>query len=559
VATNEVTKRVLDILGKEQGMQAASNVTGALAGGSAAEAGASPLAQFLASLAGGTVPAVAKAGPAAGVRGTLRGGEEGRQTYNERIQDFADAGVDGVSVGQASGNRRTQAVESGFSKAPGGAGVMARQAEQEAAQIHARVNQIADDLMPGADATRAGTTIEKGVKNFVQRFKGEQDFLFSKLDKHIAPQSQVSVRNTREALANLNADIPGAPKLSEWFKNSKIQGIEGALDADLSQPRRYTPSQLLDEMWTRESGRASPTVDALPWEAVKKLRTLVGNEISNTTIASAVPRDKWKALYGALSTDMEAAAHQAGPEATKAFNRANWFTRAGYDRIESVLDRVTGNAGKTPEAIYKSAVSAPEVREGATTANAVMKSLTPEERSMVSAATIRRMGQANPGAQNAAGDAFSTETFLTNWNQFGDDAKRVLFADPAARQGLDDIALAAQRIREGSKVFANPSGTAQAAANYTAGGGLALSLLTGNLGAAAAIAAGVGATNAGARLMTNPNFVKWVGQTTRLSPGALPAQLNLLAQQASQWAPEDQAAVYEFIGTTQQAAGSARQ
>jgi hypothetical protein len=38
----------------------------------------------------------------------------------------------------------------------------------------------------------------------------------------------------------------------------------------------------------------------LPYEALKKLRTLVGREMADSSIVSDVPRSKWTALYGAL-------------------------------------------------------------------------------------------------------------------------------------------------------------------------------------------------------------------------------------------------------------------
>jgi hypothetical protein len=67
----------------------------------------------------------------------------------------------------------------------------------------------------------------------------------------------------------------------------------------------------------REEHRRGETpgkVGGIPYEALKKLRTLVGNEMADSGFASDVPRSKWKPLYAALSKDMAAAAQGAGPE-----------------------------------------------------------------------------------------------------------------------------------------------------------------------------------------------------------------------------------------------------
>ncbi len=66
-----------------------------------------------------------------------------------------------------------------------------------------------------------------------------------------------------------------------------------------------------------------------------------------------------------------------------------------------------------PEKVFQAAMSG--TKDGATTLRAVMRSLPEDGQKAVSAAVIKRMGLANPGAQNAAGDAFSPNTFLTNW------------------------------------------------------------------------------------------------------------------------------------------------
>jgi hypothetical protein len=317
---------------------------------------------------------------------------------------------------------------------------------------------MAATLAPRAGAAPAGRAIKGGLEQFVDDFKAQSGKLYDALDKHVAKDAQVGVSNTRAALEKLNADIPGAPNLSKWFKNAKIQGIEGALDKDAPATQAQPIiSQILGASGEQlVTGQTAAKTAGIPYEALKKLRTLVGNEISDSTIASDVPRSKWKPLYAALSKDMAAAAKEAGPKAEAAFVRANNYHRAGMQRLDDVLGPIMKKGD--PEDVFRAALSG--TQEGATTIAGVMKSLPPESKKAVSATMLQRLGKATPGKQNELGEAFSTETFLTNWNKLHPDAKRSLFSTlPDEMRGdLDKIAKVASNVREGSKVFANPIG-----------------------------------------------------------------------------------------------------
>jgi hypothetical protein len=97
---------------------------------------------------------------------------------------------------------------------------------------------------------------------------------------------------------------------------------------------------------------------------------------------------------------------------------------------------------------------------------------------------------------------------------------------------MDQIARFASNLREGSQVFRNPSGTAQATAQVSAATAFVGSLALGRIDAAAAVAAGVTGANLSARLMTNPRFVRWLARATKIPASAYTSQVNQLAQQA---------------------------
>ena len=327
--------------------------------------------------------------------------------------------------------------------------------------------------------------------------------------------------NTRRALATLNADIDGAVNLSAMFKNAKISGIERALLADLDEAAKGAAGAA-DDVAAQAVG--------LPFEAVKKLRTLVGNELADTTLVSDVPRSKWAALYGALSDDMGVAAKNAGPEAESVWQWANQYTKTQLGRLEELSGIVSKDA---PEKVFAAAVAG--TSEGDTIAKRVISALPMQERREVSAALLQRLGRATPGQQNAMGDAFSTETFLSNLAKMSPQARQTLFG----RTDLDGViervqkfAAVADTRREGGRIFANPSGSAPAAAQIGLGGGIAGGVVAAAAGQPLPLMGALAVpamANAGAKVMTSPKVLELAATKTAMSPGAGAAMVNAAA------------------------------
>lgn len=575
-----------DLLTAQPKLQAVSAASGAGAASGTREAGGGDLAQVFAGLAGGLAPAALTAGTPMAIRGALRGGEANRANLEAALADFNAVGGATPTVGQGTGSRMRQGLENLLGSGPTSSGVMARAAEQQGKQIGQGLDTIARSMSRNPTAEGAGRAINEGIRGdggFIQTTRARAGQLYDDLRRHIPEDARVEVTNVRQALADLNSEIPGAPSLSRFFQNARLEGIEAALAADtagvggvLSRPgmaeaaegyRKYLQSQA-DAAAARNAARSRlgmnnfepvPTaadIDAnveatlrnmvderLPYEALHKLRTLVGNELEGATLLSDVPRSKWKAVYSALTRDMEAAA--TTPEAKQALSRANAYFNARIKRIDLIDSVIEKNGG--PERVFQAAMQG--TREGATVLRAVMRSLPEDAQRDVTAAVIRRMGLATPGAQDMSGETFSAATFLTNWNKLSPEARRALFDrfGPQVSRDIDRIARVAERIKEGSGVLRNPSGTGGQVAAFSYAGSLAGSILTGNLlPAAGLVGSGVGA-NVIARLMTNPNWVRWLAKATEMPVGALPAQLNVLKRIAAENNDPEIAEVAELL------------
>jgi hypothetical protein len=522
-----VVAKVGEMVAAGPGMQTAAAALGSGAGGVVRENGGGAGAQTAANLAGAFLPSMTVAGGSAALRGLVRGGEEGRQTVNRNVKLFQDAAGTVPSVGQATEKGFPRAVESLLAKTPGSGGLMQRSAQAKSDAMAKSVTDTAEGLAPGGSAVKAGEAIESGVQSFKEGIKDIQTRLYETLDKHIKPGTPLDVSNTRKALAALNEGIPGAPNISEFFKNAKIKGIESALLADLDEALKAAAP-----VGSRSSlmNAAKPNVDEarLPYEAIKKLRTLVGKEIADNALMADVPRSKWTALYAALSEDLGTAAKQAGPEAEQSWRWANQFTNSQIGRLED-LSKIVGK--DSPEKIFNAAMAG--TKDGDTIIRRVVDAIPKENRKEIAAAVLKRMGQATAGNQNAVGDAFSSETFLTNVNKLSPEARNTLFGRlgvPGIPEKLNKLAEMSGNIRNGSKVFANPSGTAQALSLRDLGIGSAAALLTGNPLVAAGGFGAAGGANLLAKKMTDPKFVKWLGEETTISPALAPSAMNSLAR-----------------------------
>lgn len=486
---NSLGQRIAGVLAGSPGIQVASGATGGASAGLAREGGAGPVGQLVAGLAGGLGPALVGAGARQLPRSLLGATDANRDRMLSNIAAFEAAGTS-PTIGQATQSRMAQGLESLFSRTPGGAGVMAKKAISQADEIAGSVDKIVARLAPRAGAVEAGESIGTGLEGFKAGVKNLQGQLYNRLDDYLPPSTPITVARTKEALAALNADIDGAPALSAMFKNGKIQGVERALASDLNTST------------TAYGAQAARKTSTLPYESIKKLRTLVGKEIDNATFVSDVPRDKWKALYAALSDDLGDAAQKAGPDAYGAWKWANKFSKDQLGR----LDDLAAVAGKdTPEKIFNAAMMG--TADGDTILQRVVSALPKSNRRDLAAAVVKRMGRATAGNQNDAGDAFSTNTFLTNWNKLSPEARSTLFGrigEAGLTDELMNLAKVSSNIREGSKVFSNPSGTGGALTGQMLNTGAIVSAATGNLPALTGLLAVPASANVISKLFTAP-------------------------------------------------------
>jgi hypothetical protein len=248
---------------------------------------------------------------------------------------------------------------------------------------------------------------------------------------------------------------------------------------------------------------------------------------------------------------------EPGSEALRAWDRAETYYRAGSDRIERVLQPLLDK--KTPERAFGALLSG--TKEGATVLRSTMRSLKGDEKRLVASTVLRRLGKANPSAQDALGDVFSPETYLTNWNKLSPEAKGALFEgiDPMVTKDLNGLAQAMELQRKASNVLPNRSGTASNTAFWSILNGLAGGVTGLAMGGGAAKGAmiGAGATMAAAgtgkvlaeKVFTNPRMIRWLVKQTKVPLGAIQQELVILAKDSQRWDAESRD-IADEIGNT---------
>jgi hypothetical protein len=202
---------------------------------------------------------------------------------------------------------------------------------------------------------------------------------------------EMPVSETLRFLAKTQRNIPEAEALSGWLKDNKLGSLLNAFQGDMAPFEKVSPI-------VSESGapftQKIPGKSTMPFEAIKELRTKVGESLDPSDLAPTIPRSLMKGLYKALSQDESAYAKSLGPDAEKAFNRANMFSRGKHERIDTYLQKVQG---KLPYEVWRFATSPDSVEKGGHQFLTLNRSLSPQERDVFHATFIKDMGRAPNG------------------------------------------------------------------------------------------------------------------------------------------------------------------
>lgn len=380
------------------------------------------------------------------------------------------------------GGPAARAITAGTRASPLSVTPVVRQAQRQQTQMRDATNRVVQNQGGAVDSDLAGEAIRSAGQRFTQRTSQRASRLYDRANQAAAGvtiRPQQTIQRLDEYIARVQNDPsapPGAVADLQRFRTNVENGVNVA--------------------------------------GLRDARSRLSQGVYNGQLRSGAEQAMWKDILSNLSTDIDAGLRAANNNrAANLFRQADEFWKARVEHIDQVLEPILG-AGKSGEDI----VSAVEAmtrggRGGNARLSRLLSEMNPDEAMNVRATVIDRLGRANPGAQNAEGNAYSSATFLTNWNKMTPQAKASLFPDSQLRRDLNDIATIADGVKQ-SQSMANFSNTGVAiGANVGVGtGALLTNPVTTLLGAGSIYLTG--------RLMASPRFARILAKTARQSPRA---------------------------------------
>lgn len=345
------------------------------------------------------------------------------------LQAYEQAGVTPRLAGDVTGNPTLQRIQAFAAKAPFG-GKVNDAAHETVNEFGNAVENTANQLGQSSSLQEAGTQLQGESKNWLQNFRSQSQQNWNAVDQFIPPNTPVDVTKYSKALSDVSDTLKNAPETAKLLQTPLSRNLLEALKSDAPAGQ-------------------------LPWGDVKNIRTRIGEMLSDPNLPADTSTTELKRLYSGLSSDMQNTAAQAGPQAQQAFTAASEATKQGHDFIDNVL-RPLIKEGQTPEGAASFVLG--KGKSGGTILGQIRQEM-PDAADELGAYKLRDMALANKGGQNAAQNAISPTTFLSDYSDLSSEAKSALFSDPAARSRIDALAKVADSIRQTAKLV-NTSNTA---------------------------------------------------------------------------------------------------
>lgn len=369
---------------------------------------------------------------------------------------------------------------------PLGAGPVVRGAQRVVESIKGARDKLADQYGTVSDTIGAGEAAQKGSKAFIKRTGTVGNGLYTRA-KALAGGAAVDPAGARSVIDGHLADLMETPNT-----NAGMIDVLNGLKQDLSKP--------------------------LSIDAIRNLRTQTRDKLLEKGIRSSDADRRVSQVIDAASNDLTNA---LPPDAARAYRVADRYWRARVQTIDGVLTSVLGKDGeKSGQSAFEAIQRLGNDKGGdAEKLRRLVRALPSDEQEVVRGTLISRLGRANSGAQDATGEAFSPNTFLTHYSNMSPRAKDAVFGGKGTnlRDALEDLAVVTGGVKEASK-YANSSQTGGVVATLATGGMLAGAMHQPVMAALAL----TGQYGAG-RLMASPAYVRWL---TRTVSSKTPAQFS---------------------------------
>lgn len=211
----------------------------------------------------------------------------------------------------------------------------------------AAIQQVATTLGNSKTLQDAGQQLQAGARNWISQILPQKlGALWQPVDAAIPKDTKLGLPGFSSALGDINKSAGQLEPLAAILKPSAPKALGKAMDnvaglGDLdpgSAPGQYS------------------------WGDVQKLRTTLGDAMSNPKVINDVGAQNLQRLYATLTSDMRGAAGKVSPQAGTLFDQANEGSKTLYQIGEGPMSRVVAGARPSaddpaPEAVAKGLLS----------------------------------------------------------------------------------------------------------------------------------------------------------------------------------------------------------
>jgi hypothetical protein len=420
----------------------------------------------------------------------------------DRVAAMRDMGIQTITPGMA-GGRTARVLEQGFNNLPASAGHMEDINSAASGELRRAMQATAQRFGSSKTLNEGGSELQRGANQYIDRARQLTAKAYDAIP--ISPDARASTSATEATLEGLTQKFGSNPELAAQMNSPQIQKMLDAIRAN-----------------------------GLSWQDLKALRTSIGERIGERRFSDDTATSDLRAVYGALSEDMQNTAAAMGPRAQRAFNRANDLYRNTQQVIDKSLVAILGNdAAKSPEkaaaavqAMTKGGKSTGDLKTLAQIRAATIKSGAWDE---IASTLIHLGGQ----PANSEGRAFQPQTFVQWYADMSEPARAMLFK-PELRKSLDQFVAANQQFAR----LKGLNNTSQTAPVMFGGGALltgAGALLNPILGLK--MAGVLGLNHVMGRVWTSPQFLRLAtGYTKAAAAGnanAVKSQIGRLQKLAT--------------------------
>lgn len=396
--------------------------------------------------------------------------------------------------------------------APGGAGPTQDALRAGNDALEAAAGRVGGGVLQTQEAI--GSTIQDAGRRMIDRTRTIKNDLYGQAER-LAGGTSVRSQNAVDVLDRNIAELSETPNA-----NRSLLGLLQEMRDDLVVPDAST-------------GRYTPR--GLSVTSIRNLRTAMRGEIGARNLTMTDAERRVSQVIDAASTDIADALTRTDPRAAAAYRQADRYYAERQQYIGQVVRYYMGPRDNplSGEQAFQRVMSLTGEKGDREKLSAVMRGLNPDERADIASTVAGGLGRTT-----ADGD-FSAARFVTQAQKMTSGAREAVFGREGADAINDLIAIATAKrdttnrlnnsrsgqVSNYDRMLTGALGLAGAGGGYAAGGALGA-----GVGAAAAAGAKAAALNVSARLLTNPQFVAWLG---RAPSNASPAQITAHVQQLS--------------------------